>query len=140
MTARPFRGNCLITGHEQVSEGIMRLRFSAPEIADPATPGQFVNVYLPGGEMLLPRPISIADAQGGEVTLIYAIVGGGTKALAGIGAGASIEIMGPLGTGFLDYTAKEKIYKNILLIGGGVGIPPLFFTARRSSLVVCGSL
>jgi dihydroorotate dehydrogenase electron transfer subunit len=90
---------------------------------------------MPGGAMLLPRPISIADADPdtGEISLIYASVGAGTQALSllrpsGTAEPSVIEAMGPLGTGFLDFSRELK---HVLLIGGGVGVPPLLFAAKK---------
>ncbi|MDR3365129.1 MAG: dihydroorotate dehydrogenase electron transfer subunit [Clostridiales Family XIII bacterium] len=137
---KAHRGQYPVTKNESIADGIYELCFEAPDIARAANAGQFANVYLPGGAMLLPRPISIADVRGDVVTLVYAIVGGGTKALAGIKAGARLEIMGPLGTGYFDYAgsptdaAPSGAFENpftALLVGGGVGAPPLHFAARR---------
>lgn len=138
--SKAFRGKYLITRHVEEAAGVFGLRIAAPEIAAAAAPGQFLNIYLPGGDMLLPRPLSIADSSGGEVKLLYAVTGKGTNALADIGAGELIEIMGPLGTGFFDYPGspmekgvfeKGKEPMSVLMIGGGVGLPPLHFAARR---------
>jgi dihydroorotate dehydrogenase electron transfer subunit len=145
-----------IIKNELIADGICELILDAPDIARAATPGQFVNLYLSGGAMLLPRPISIAgaDVRTGELSLIYAIVGAGTQALSLLRAASdlapkTIEVMGPLGTGFFDYPgsllATENLSKvspeepeltqftrrKVILIGGGVGVPPLFFAAQR---------
>jgi len=109
-------------------------------IALTATAGQFVNIYLPGGAMLLPRPIGIADVQGDNLLLVYQVAGKGTAVLSKIEENDKIEIMGPLGTGFFDYPGSptdpaelefDDISYRILLIGGGVGVFPLYFAARR---------
>ena len=138
----PERKACRIIKNERIADDIFELVIAATDITEAATPGQFVNIYLPGGAMLLPRPISIAgvDRSTGEVSLIYAIVGDGTKVLSTLdpstGANASIQsanfidALGPLGTGFLDYSKEINIGK-VILIGGGVGVPPLLFAAKR---------
>ena len=156
---KAYRGKCRVTRHEKAAEDVFELCIAAPGIAGAATPGQFVNVYLSGGDMLLPRPLSIADCRGSEIKLMYAVTGKGTERLSGILEGESVEVMGPLGTGFFDYpgcpmytgaaekdagkgAAEEsaagkdvdKKGKNpfaVLLIGGGVGLAPLHFAARR---------
>ena len=127
----PERKTCCIIKNERIADNIFELVIASPDIALAATPGQFVNIYLPGGAMLLPRPISIAGVNKttGEVSLIYAIVGDGTKALS-IQSDNFINVLGPLGTGFLDYSSDVNIDKSIL-IGGGVGVPPLLFAAHR---------
>ena len=147
------RGIYEITHNAETAPGIFEIRMDAPGIAGVATAGQFVNVYLPGGAMLLPRPLGIADADGGSITLVYAVVGAGTSALSRFIKGERIEIMGPLGTGFFDYAnhgdgtcdrrvrtqkepslscfAGEESVSEVLLIGGGTGVPPLYFAARQ---------
>ena len=148
--SREARNTCRIIRNEQIADDIFELIIDAPDISGAAMPGQFINIYLPGGAMLLPRPISIADADKttGEVSLIYAIVGEGTRALSlippGDGSNSSIQsanfidVLGPLGTGFLDYSDEIKVNK-VILIGGGVGIPPLLFAAKklRETLGTC---
>jgi len=125
---KAFRGNYTITQNKEISPGIFEIRFSAPEICGAAAGGQFVNVYLPGGAMLLPRPVSITGTDG-SLTLVYAVVGAGTEALSLIEEGECIELMGPLGDGGFDYPGNTA--KDILLIGGGLGIPPLLFAAQK---------
>jgi dihydroorotate dehydrogenase electron transfer subunit len=140
------RDHYRIVKNEQIADGIFELILDAPDIVRVATPGQFVNLYLPDGAMLLPRPISIADADAdrGELSLIFAVVGEGTRVLSLLRPAAfgslpnTLEAMGPLGTGFFDYPGglllRESAPKpqNVILIGGGAGIPPLFFAAHRS--------
>ena len=138
------RGLYKIIKNEEISPGIFELCVSAPEIVLASTAGQFVNIYLPDKTMLLPRPISIADACDKTLMLVYASVGKGTLALTDLGAGKTIEIMGPLGNGFFDYegnildelpkaTGEDRF--SVLLIGGGVGIPPLYFAAKKIKMV-----
>ncbi|MDR0876212.1 MAG: hypothetical protein LBN12_08400 [Clostridiales Family XIII bacterium] len=138
------RDHYRIVKNEPVTEGVFELILDAPDIARAAAPGQFVNVYLPDGAMLLPRPISIAgaDKNTGELSLIYAVVGAGTQALSLLRAASdfapnTIEMMGPLGTGFFDYPGGLLIRegasktRRVILIGGGAGIPPLLFAAQK---------
>jgi len=125
---KAVRGKYTITQNKEISPGIFEIRFNAPEIYGAATGGQFVNVYLPGGSMLLPRPLGIAGAGGG-LTLVYAAIGAGTEALSFIKEGESIELMGPFGEGVFDFPGNTA--REILLIGGGLGIPPLLFAARK---------
>lgn len=88
----------------------------------PAQAGQFVEVKC--GEYFLRRPISICESRNGVLTLIYKVVGKGTDVLSRLQAGSTVEVFGPLGTG---YPACEG---SVVLMGGGVGAPPLVKTAR----------
>ena len=130
-----------VTERHKSSE-FYQIGFSAPDIVRGMTPGQFINVYVPGGAMLLPRPISISGYRGGTVFLTFAVIGGGTAVLAGLQDHSEIEIMGPLGTGFFDYPgalplkayeakACDRPFDRVMLIGGGAGVPPLSFAARK---------
>jgi dihydroorotate dehydrogenase electron transfer subunit len=77
----------------------------------------------------LPRPIGITDlVSDGAVILVYAVVGAGTRAISRLQTGETIEAMGPLGIGFFDF--EDFTPNDLLLIGGGTGIPPLRFAAR----------
>ena len=93
-----------------------------------AVPGQFVSLYSADGSRLLPRPISICetDAGSGTIRLVYRIAGKGTKEFSGLKGGDRIEILGPLGNGFPIDDYKDK---RVLLVGGGIGIPPLLYCA-----------
>lgn len=99
----------------------------APEIVGEAKAGQFVSVYPKDGSRLLPRPISICEInkETGELRLVFRIAGEGTKEISTYKEGESIKLMGPLGNGF------DKQNKSAILIGGGVGIPPMKELARE---------
>ena len=88
-------------------------------------PGQFVNVAVPG--LFLRRPISVCDAEDGLLTLVYKTVGKGTDAMAKLAAGESLNILVGLGNGY-DLTLAGA---RPLLVGGGVGTPPLYLLAKR---------
>ena len=87
-------------------------------------PGQFLNLLIPG--FTLRRPISVCDWREGEATLLYKVVGEGTKAMTAIAPGAGIDTLMGLGNGF--DTAKSG--ERPLLVGGGVGTPPLYGLCR----------
>ena len=87
--------------------------------------GQFVNVKL--NDLFLRRPISVFDVTENGFTIIYKVVGEGTEQMAQIKAGEQLDILTGLGNGY-DLNFKEE---NALLIGGGVGIPPLFYLAKQ---------
>ena len=88
-------------------------------------PGQFVDLKLDG--FFLRRPLSVCDWQEGELTLLYKLQGGGTRALSRLAPGAQLDLLVGLGNGY--DTAKSGARP--LLVGGGVGVPPLFALARR---------
>jgi dihydroorotate dehydrogenase electron transfer subunit len=101
------------------------------DMAASAAPGQFVNIYLNNDSMLLPRPFGISDVEsaGGRrrLVFVYAAVGVGTAELATYAPGTEIQALGPNGNGY----DIEGFGRHILIIGGGLGIPPLLFAARR---------
>ncbi|MBP3571471.1 MAG: dihydroorotate dehydrogenase electron transfer subunit [Clostridia bacterium] len=92
-------------------------------------PGQFVNILLNG--LFLRRPISVnecrANGAGNELTLIYKVVGKGTEQMAKMTAGQTLDVLTGLGNGY----DLSKAGDRPLLIGGGVGVPPLYMLARQ---------
>lgn len=87
--------------------------------------GQFVNVSVPG--FFLRRPISVCEAADGALTLVYKVVGGGTDAMSRLRPGESLDLLTGLGSGYdLDAAGEAP-----LLLGGGVGVPPLYRLARE---------
>ncbi len=118
-----------IIGNEAIGRDCRLLTFRCADLEN-AMPGQFVMVRVSDGtsDPLLRRPISIMDVfDDGRIALLYKVVGRGTRILADMVPGDCISVVGPLGTGFRmpppDHTA--------CLAGGGIGIPPLLFLARR---------
>lgn len=111
----------------EIAQDIFSMWLKASDIAKEAKPGQFVALYSKDGSRLLPRPISICeiDKQQESIRLVYRIAGKGTKEFAGLTANEQIEVMGPLGNGF---TLEGK---RALLIGGGIGIPPMLELAKQ---------
>ena len=87
--------------------------------------GQFVNIKLDG--FYLRRPISICDFDKESLTLIYKVVGGGTEALSRMQKGESLDLLLSLGNGF----DTSKSGQSPLIIGGGVGVPPLYALCKR---------
>lgn len=104
------------------------LRLEAPAIARGAAPGSFVHLRPEAGATLLPRPLSIlwADREAGAVELLFKVVGRGTAALARLRPGEVRLALGPVGRGFAPAPERDRP----LLVGGGVGIPPILFLAR----------
>ena len=118
-----------IVSHEPAGPGYRFLVVSAPKLAAALVPGQFVHVKVPGLEAsALRRPFSVfdADPDAGTVTVMYKVVGRGTEALARELPGATVNVLGPLGYGFPLTCSGVP-----LLVGGGYGVAPLHFLAKR---------
>lgn len=113
----------VVERHEPKPEHV-ELLLDAPRLAAALTPGQFAHVWTPGS---LRRPISFSRATAdGRVGLLFRVVGAGTRWLADRRVGDRLDVLAPLGHGF---PAPEP--GPVLLVGGGVGIPPLFVAAQR---------
>lgn len=100
----------------------LRLRGDTSAIT---APGQFVNIRLTG--KFLRRPISVCNVAGDELTLIYKIVGGGTRQLAAMQPGQTLDLLTGLGNGYDLSPAGDAP----VLLGGGVGTPPMYWLARE---------
>lgn len=107
------------------------LTLSSPAIAAAAVPGQFVQVAVGASagattaDPLLRRPLSLCtiDAALGRISCVYRVVGRGTALLARVTVGATVRLLGPLGSSFPDPGRRQQA--PLLLVGGGLGIPPL---------------
>jgi dihydroorotate dehydrogenase electron transfer subunit len=119
------------------------LRLAAPKCAAHAHPGSFVHLTCdPTIPMRRPLSIMRADPRAGWIEILYKVVGAGLQALAARKAGETVSVLGPIGKPFLVHPERPRT----LLIGGGVGIPPMVFLAERlkadpafSPLVLMGS-
>ena len=123
-----------VISSERLADGIYSTVLRAPEIVKTALPGQFVCVYCDDKAHLLPRPISICDinAAAGLLRLVYRVVGFGTDEFAGKGEGATVRLLGPIGTGYEKVTEGSERPVRILF-GGGIGIPPMLLLAKEWS-------
>ena len=113
-----------IRENTRLAEGIYRLVLTGDTSAITA-PGQFVNLKLSG--FYLRRPISVCDWTDGALTLIYKVLGHGTAAMTGMVPGTELDVLTGLGNGY----DTSRSGSRPLLVGGGVGIPPLYGLARR---------
>lgn len=118
-----------ILENRPVAKDIYEMVLEAPKIAKAARPGQFVNLRLSDKlDPLLRRPISLhgIDPEKGTITMLYLIVGKGTAMMRDMEAGTVIDVLGPLGNGWnCDFEGKYAV-----LIGGGIGIAPLYPLAK----------
>lgn len=87
--------------------------------------GQFVNIKLDG--LFLRRPISVCDCEDGQLTLVYKVVGRGTEQMSRMNAGEILDVLVGLGNGY-DTTVSGDAP---LLIGGGVGVPPMYMLCKK---------
>lgn len=97
----------------------MKVKVGSGDIA----PGTFFHVKT---SELLRRPLSVANVEGDVVTFLYKVIGSGTKDLAMRQTGDVLDVLGPLGNGF----PLEQQGKRVVLVGGGIGVPPLYYTRR----------
>ena len=97
----------------------------AGDTSDITNCGQFVNIQLDG--LYLRRPISVCDYDGETLTIVYKVVGKGTEAMAAMGEGVKLDILTGLGNGYDLTLAGDKP----VLLGGGVGVPPMYNLAKK---------
>ena len=119
----------VIVSQKCIGTDIYDMVLSFPRGAKEAKPGQFIAMYCEDGTKLLPRPISICgiDAEKGTLRVVYRIAGAGTRLFSEMKEGDSLEVLGPLGNGF---TMKEE---KAIIVGGGIGIPPMLELAKQLS-------
>jgi len=119
--------NVLILKNEKLSEEIFKLTFKDKEIAQKSKMGQFLEIKAGEGiDNLLRKPISINNIIGNEISLLYKIVGSGTKKLSTYAKDDKISVLGPLGNGFPDIKNKE-----VLLVAGGIGYGPFSYVVQQ---------
>ena len=110
--------------NKKIAKDVFEMTLSGDTSAITAT-GQFVNIKLDG--MFLRRPISVCDFDKNYLKLIYKVVGHGTEYMATLEKGAELDILSGLGNGY----NTEKSGDSPLLIGGGVGVPPMYALAKK---------
>jgi dihydroorotate dehydrogenase electron transfer subunit len=117
-----------VVSHDRFDANQFVLRLRAPKCAQAATPGSFVHLTC-DESLPMRRPLSImrADAERGTIDVLYKVIGGGLALLAKKRPGDRISTLGPIGNGFVAHPDRPRT----LLVGGGVGIPPMIFLAER---------
>jgi dihydroorotate dehydrogenase electron transfer subunit len=131
-SAKPHRGTIFqeqaeVLAQERFEGNQFVLKLRAPKCARAATPGSFVHLSC-DASLPMRRPLSImrADPQEGSIEVLYKTVGPGLALLADKRAGDSLSTLGPIGNGFVPHPERPRT----LLVGGGVGIPPMIFLAE----------
>jgi dihydroorotate dehydrogenase electron transfer subunit len=113
---------CPVTSLREAGRDLFVLSFHHPAMSSRILPGQFVNIRVRSESLpLLRRPFSVYHVEGDEISVIFNIVGSGTKILAGKRPGDEINVLGPLGRPF----NVEGSYETALLVAGGLGVAPL---------------
>ena len=112
-----------IEENRPLTRDILKIRLTG-NVSGVERPGQFVNVKLEG--LFLRRPISVFDREEDAITLIYRTVGEGTRRLSRMKAGETLDVLTGLGNGYDLTRAGDRP----LLLGGGAGVPPLYWLAR----------
>ncbi len=138
MTEKTY-GMAKVISQERIEQDIVSLWLET-EACQTARCGQFVNLYSNQNGRLLPRPISICEIDGEKkaLRLVYRIAGEGTREISKLSAGEEIKLLGPLGNGF---PTEEFAKRTVLLMGGGIGIPPMLEMAKafgEKSIAVLG--
>ena len=113
-----------IIENTQLTSTVFKMKLSG-DVSEITSPGQFVNIKLEG--LYLRRPISVCDCENGVLTLIYKVVGKGTEQMAKMTAGEELDVLTGLGNGYNTALSGDKP----VLLGGGVGVPPLYMLAKK---------
>lgn len=116
--------NGIVMSNKEIAKDTFQMVIQS-KITKTMEPGQFVNIRIEG--YMLRRPISISSIDHQSFTIIYKVVGDGTKKLSTMPSQSLIDVFGPLGHG---YTIDETL-DEVLIVGGGVGVPPLYEVAKR---------
>lgn len=120
-----------VVSQQLIGPRIYELILSGELVKEMATPGQFVHIKVPRADLLLRRPISLANinCEQGQCTLIYRVEGDGTDNLSQLIPGDLLDVMGPLGNGFpIDEVQSGE---TVFIVGGGIGVPPLYELSQQ---------
>ena len=112
-----------IKSNEQIAKNVYRMQLAGDTAG--ILPGQFVNIRVQG--QFLRRPISVCNITDGILTIIYKVVGVGTEAMSHLPVGTQLDVLTVLGNGY----DLSKAGEAPLLVGGGVGVPPMYMLARQ---------
>ncbi len=122
-----------LMSNNEIANGIFDMRLKYDSESLPVECGQFAHIYVPS--KTLRRPISVCDVENGVLRLVYQVKGEGTRLMSQMKKGCSVDVLAPLGNGF-----RLEKGKRYCLIGGGIGVPPMLYTAKQTKnpLVITG--
>lgn len=118
-----------IHSFECLTNEILELTFISDYLGEVAKPGQFINIRVDNNFPLLRRPFSIFNADGNKISIVFNVIGAGTKVLAKKRRGDTLDIIGPCGNDFLPFTSGN--YTTAILVGGGIGVAPFPFLTKH---------
>lgn len=116
--------DCILVSKAQLTSTVYDFRLKNQQLADITRPGQFVQVFVPG--KTLRRPISVCDVVDDTIRLVFEVRGEGTQIMAKMKEGETVNIIAPLGNGFVLDKNKRTVF-----VGGGIGVPPMLYSARQ---------
>lgn len=123
----------IVTIHsfETLTKEILELTFISDHLSAYAKPGQFINIRVDDNYPLLRRPFSIFNVDGNKISIVFNVIGTGTKVLARKRKGDMIDILGPCGNNFLSFV--DDSFDTAIFVAGGIGVAPFpFFTKHLS--------
>lgn len=113
-----------VAENSALTDSVFRMKLIG-DVSDITAPGQFINIKLDG--LYLRRPISVFDCDTESVTIIYKVVGRGTEQMSLINIGEELDVLTGLGNGYDTSLCSD----HAVLLGGGVGVPPLYMLAKK---------
>lgn len=113
-----------VTENRKIASSVYEMTLSG-DTSSVTAPGQFVNIRLDG--FFLRRPISVCDCESGTLRLIYKVVGNGTQAMSKLQNSTELDVLTGLGNGYNTGKSGDRP----LLLGGGVGVPPMYMLAKK---------
>ncbi len=118
-----------IHSFECLTSEILELTFISDHLSSVARPGQFINIRVGDNFPLLRRPFSIFNVDGNKVSIVFNVIGTGTKVLARKRKGDTIDVVGPCGNDFLTFV--DDSFDTAVFVGGGIGIAPFPFMTKK---------
>jgi len=122
VTFMPGKYLCEVVYKEQLCDNVFAITVVSNKLAGEAVPGQFLHINC-GHSRLLRRPISICSVSANAIEFVFEVKGEGTRWLSKRNPGSFLDVLGPLGNGF------KLPEGNVIIVGGGIGVPPLFYVA-----------
>ena len=118
-----------INSLEHLTNEILELTFVSDYLASIAKPGQFINIRVGENYPLLRRPFSIFNVDGNRISVVFNVIGTGTKVLARKRKGDTLDVIGPCGNDFLQFV--EGSFDTAVFVAGGIGVAPFSFLTKK---------